>query len=146
MLVYILYFGISNYLFYEKSLKKIIFQLLNDSPLKEFQDKGFMLDEDDKLNGTLNGYNVILIPMANSSYEKYLTILIPIQPKDDLEKYRVKFDEYSRISVSGEVLFLQAAIKNYKKDYDFAKLYNLLQNTTELVIERGIKPLKIIED
>lgn len=138
--------GFSEYWFYEKRLKNLVLELINETPLKEFQGEGFILDEDDKLSGFINGFNIFLTPMANIGGEKYLAILIPIEPKADLEKYLVKFDDYFRISASGEVLFVRAVIKNYKKDYDFSKLYNTIQGTTELLQLREIKPAVILED
>jgi hypothetical protein len=145
-LVCILYFGFSDYWFYEKSLKKIIQKLLSQAPLKNFEDKGFEFEEEDKLVGFINDFNVSLSPMAKIGGEKYLIILIPLELRDDMEKYFKKFDEFFRISFSGNLLLAQAVIKNYDKDFAFEKLYSIIQSTTELLKERNIQPITLIED
>ncbi len=138
--------GFSDYWFYEKRLSAIILELLNKAPLKDFKDQGFQLEEENKLVGYINEFKVILSPSATSEGGKYLTILIPIEIKEGLEKYFAKFDDLFNITLTDQILFAQAIIKNFNKDYDFTKLYNTIQNTTELLKNRGIKPLKIVDN
>jgi len=138
--------GFVDYWFYEKRLSAIISQLLNESPLRDFQSKGFQIHGGNKFEGYINDFKIILSPLANSDGTKYLVILIPIEIQEGLEKYFVKFDDLFNITLTDQVLFTRAVIKKYNKDYDFNRLYSTIQNTTELLKIRHIRPLEILED
>ena len=142
----ILFFGFNDYWFHERSLKKIIPELLNQSPLKEFLDKGFVLEDDDKLTGFINDFNIFLATTATSSGEKYLTILIPLELRDDMEKYFVKFDDIFKITFPESILYAQAIVKDYNKNYNFENLYTTITATTRLLKERNIHPIELIEE
>jgi hypothetical protein len=140
--------GYMDYHFYEKSAKKIILKLLNESPLNEFQGRGFVYEDDvvDKISGEINDFKIILSPVVNASGGRFLTILIPIKIKEGLEKYFIKFDELFKLKLSGEVLFAEAVIKDYNKNFDFDKLFKAIQETTERLKAQSIHPIEIIED
>jgi len=140
--------GYMDYYFYEKSAKKIILKLLNESPLQEFQAKGFVCEDDDidKLCGDINGFEIILSPLVDSSGGRFLAILVPIKIKEGLEKYFIKFDDLFKLKLIGEVLFAEAVIKDYNKNFDFDKLFKAIQETTERLKEQSIHPVEIIED
>ncbi|MEO6851728.1 MAG: hypothetical protein ABI203_00830 [Mucilaginibacter sp.] len=152
--IYILFFGFRDYYFYEKNVKKIIFKLLNESPLQEFIQKGFLIEEDDKLCGYINDFNIILSPYQIPEGNSFLTILIPIIIREGLEEYFDKFNELFKFIIQGEVLLAMAVIKNYNRkidldgnrNYDFDRLFKVIHDATELLKERDIHPLKVIDD
>lgn len=135
--------GLINYYFYEKTAPKIVSKLLDNSPLKEFQNNGFLKKEENKLEGQIYNFKVILAPLTNIQRENYLTVLIPLQLKEGLEKYFLKYNENFKLCFSGEVLFAQAILKRYDKQYDYNKLHDLLNATTTQLQGEEIAPLKI---
>ena len=113
--------GYMDYYYYEHKAKKIILKLLNESPLIEFRDMGFISEYNDeyRIYGKINDFKIVLAPLVNADGNKFLTILVPLKIKEGLEKYFVKFDELFKFSFTGEVLFAEAVIKNYHKNIDF---------------------------
>lgn len=140
--------GYLDYNFYENGVKKIISKLLNESPLIEFQGRGFGFEDNDKskIYGEIDGYKIILAPLANTDGNKILTILIPLKIKDGLDRYFSKFDDLFKFSFTGKVLFCEAVIKNYQHSFDFDKLFNSINETIKNLKERNIEPVEITED
>jgi hypothetical protein len=142
------FLGFIDYNFYEKIAPKEILKFIGRSPLIEFQNIGFVQkhDEVDKLEGHINGFEIFLSPMVKMGGETYLIIFIPLTIQEGFEEYFKRFDEFFNFTLKGEMLMSQAVIKNYQKTYDFDRLFDVIKNTTNLLIERNIHPIEIIED
>src|SRR5436190_1202955 len=56
--------GCIDYSFYEKSSFRIIANLIDKPPLSEFQAVGFIKNENNKIEGFVNNYKVILSPVV----------------------------------------------------------------------------------
>lgn len=138
--------GYIDYRFYEKSAPKIISQLLDKEPLLNFQKIGFVKEEADKLEGQLNNYKIILSPLTNLQSDKVLTVLIPLQIREGLDAYFTKYNDHFRFTLSGEIVFAEAILKDYEKQYGYDGLVKLIDTTTTSLKENKIEPLKIVDD
>jgi hypothetical protein len=138
--------GYIDYRFYEKSAPKIITQLLDKEPLLNFQRIGFVKEESDKLEGTVNNYKVILSPQTNIQNDKLLTVLIPLQLKEGLDNYFSKYNDHFRFNLSDKIVFAQAVLKDYERLFDYDKLFQLIDVTTLSLKENKIEPLNIIDE
>ena len=138
--------GYMDYYFYEKEAPKLVFKLIGESPLKEFCNRGFVYEEENKMTGCINNFNIVLAPLVNNQRKNFLMILIPLKVEGEAEKYFTDIDEVFKFNFIGNVLMARAVIENFTKDYDFEKLFDLLTKATDLLIERKIEPLEIIED
>jgi hypothetical protein len=139
--------GLMDYYYYEYMAKRVILRLLNESPLIEFRAIGFISEYNDeyKMYGEINDFKIVLAPLVNSDGNKFLTILVPLKIKEGLEKYFVKFDELFKFSFTGKVLFAEAVIKNYHKDFDFDSLLRSIKETIDRLKEENIEPVEIAE-
>lgn len=95
------------------------------------------------LEGQINNYSITLAPVANIDREKVLVILIPLQIKEGLEKYFLKYNDKFKLNFSNEILMAEAMLKNYQREYDFRKLWELIETTTLSLKKNEIEPLKI---
>jgi hypothetical protein len=138
--------GYIDYNFYEKSAPKIIAQLIDKTPLADFQNIGFIKDEDNKLQGQINNYKVILSPIINLEGNRSLVVLIPLKIRDGLDVYFTKYNEAFRFTLTDQIIFAQAVLKNYEKEYDYKKLLSLIDKTISSLIEKDIDPLNIIDE
>jgi hypothetical protein len=138
--------GYIDYRFYEKSAPKIISQLLDKEPLLNFQKIGFVKEEGDKLEGQINNYKIILSPLTNLQSDKILTVLIPLQIREGLDDYFTKYNDHFRFTLSGEIVFAEAILKDYEKQYGYDGLVKLIDTTTTSLKENKIEPLKIVDD
>ena len=138
--------GYIDYRFYEKSAPKIISQLLDKEPLLNFQKIGFVKEEANKLEGQINNYKIILSPLTNLQSDKVLTVLIPLQIREGLDDYFTKYNDHFRFTLSGEIVFAEAVLKDYEKQYGYDGLVKLIDKTTNSLKENKIEPLKIVED
>lgn len=138
--------GYIDYRFYEKSAPKIISQLLDKEPLLNFQKIGFVKEEAHKLEGHINNYKIILSPLTNLQSDKVLTVLIPLQIREGLDNYFTKYSDHFRFTLSGEIIFAEAIIKDYEKQYTYNELYKLIDRTTTSLKENRIEPLNISDD
>ena len=138
--------GFIDYRFYEKSVPKIIAELIDKEPLYSFQNNGFTKKEGQQLEGQINNYKIILSPFKNMESDKFLIVLIPLQIKEGLDEYFAAHDNNFKFSISNELIFAKATLKNYEKEFDYNKLYNLINRTTLNFRENKIEPLNIIED
>jgi hypothetical protein len=143
-LVFIL--GLMDYNFYEKISPKIVMNLLNKSPLLDFQRNGFKQQEENKIEGEINNFKIILSPLPNIQRDNYLTILIPLELKEGLDKYFKGVDENFKLSFTGKVLFAEAVLKNYDKNYDYNKLLDLINKTTLNLQGKNMERIKLIEE
>jgi hypothetical protein len=138
--------GYIDYRFYEKSAPKIISQLLDKEPLLNFQNIGFVKEEANKLEGQINNYKIILSPLTNLQGDKVLTVLIPLQIREGLDNYFTKYNDHFRFTLSGEIVFAEAIIKDYEKQYGHNELFKLIDRTTISLKENKIEPLNVIPD
>ncbi len=138
--------GFIDYRFYEKSVPKIIAKLIDKEPLFSFQNNGFTKQEGEQLEGQINNYKIILSPFKNIDSDKFLIVLIPLQIREGLDEYFAAHDNNFKLSISNELIFAKATLKNYEKEFDYSKLYNLIGRTTLNFRENKIEPLNIIED
>jgi len=138
--------GYIDYNFYEKSAPKIISQLIDKAPLIDFQKKGFLKQENNKLQGHINNYKIILSPVTNLEGDKWLVILIPLKIREGLDDYFTKYNDAFKFSLSDQIVFAEAILKNYEKEYDFRKLLNLIDITTLSLQKAEITPLEIIDE
>ena len=138
--------GYIDYRFYEKSAPKIISQLLDKEPLLKFQSIGFIKKEANKLEGQINSYKIILSPLTNLQSDKVLTVLIPLQIREGLDDYFTKYNDHFRFTLSGEIVFAEAILKDYEKQYGYDGLIKLIDKTTISLKDNKIKPLKIVDD
>ncbi len=138
--------GYLDYQFYEKSAPKIISQLLDKEPLSNLQKIGFVKEEGDKLEGHINNYKIILSPLANQQNDKILTVLIPLQIREGLDNYFIKYNDHFRFILSDDIVFAEAIIKDYEKQYGYAELVTLIEKTTSSLKENKIEPLNIVDD
>ena len=130
--------GYIDYNFYEKSAPKIIAKLIDKDPLLSFQNIGFTKQEDNKLEGQVNNYKIILSPLTNMQNDKFLTVLIPLQIREGMDNYFTKYNDNFKFSISDELIFEKAIIKNYDKQYTHNKLFNLIDKTTISLKENRI--------
>ena len=138
--------GFIDYRFYEKSAPKIISQLLDKEPLLNFQKIDFVKEETNKLVGQINNYKIILSPLTNLQSEKVLTILIPLQIREGLDNYFTKYNDQFRFTLSGEIVFAEAIIKDYEKQYGYNELVGLIEQTTRSLKEHKIEALNMVAD
>ncbi|HEX6171652.1 MAG TPA: hypothetical protein VFZ33_18340 [Chitinophagaceae bacterium] len=138
--------GYIDYRFYEKSAPKIISQLLDKEPFLSFQKIGFIKEEANKLEGQINNYKIILSPLTNLQSDKVLTVLIPLQIREGLDDYFTKYNDHFRFTLSGEIIFAEAILKDYEKQYGYDGLVKLIDKTTISLKENKIEPLKIVDD
>jgi len=138
--------GYIDHNFYEKSAPKLIAKLIDKEPLYSFQNIGFTKQEGNKLEGQINSYKIIFSPLTNLQSDKVLTVLIPLQIKEGLDNYFTKYNDNFRFILSGEIIFAEAIIKNYEKEYSYNKLFDLIDKTTISLKENRIEPVNIIDD
>ena len=138
--------GYIDYNFYEKSAPKIISYLIDKAPLVDFQEHGFSKQEDNKLEGYINNYKITLSPVTNLEGDKWLVVLIPLKIREGLDGYFTKYNDAFKFRLSDQVLFAEAVLKNYEKEYDFRKLLNLIDVTTLSLRKDQIDPLEIIDE
>jgi len=136
--------GYIDYTFYEVTAKKMVIKLMNKPPLCEFKDKGFLIEGDDKLSGEISGFNITLTPVVGMEHN-HLYILIPVETEAHIEfsfssDHLFKFIEFEGIQ------FAKAGIKDFNKEYDFAKLWGMIQATINILKEAGISPLTVSDD
>ena len=135
--------GYVDYRFYEKSAPKIISQLLDKEPLLNFQKIGFVREEGNKLEGKINNYQIILSPLTNLPGDKVLTVLIPVQIREGLDNYFAKYNDHFKFTLSGEIVFAEAIIKNYEKQFGYNELFEFIDRTTSSLKEHKIEPLNV---
>jgi hypothetical protein len=138
--------GYIDYNFYEKSAPKIITGLLDTEPLLHFQRIGFTKEEGNKLEGLINNYKIILSPLTNLQNDKVLTVLIPLQIREGLDSYFTRYNDHFRFSLSGEIIFAEASLKDYDKQYHYNMIFDLIEKTTNSLRENKIEPLNITDD
>ena len=138
--------GYIDYNFYKKSAPKIISHLIDKTPLVDFQKHGFSKQEDNKLEGYINNYKITLSPVTNLEGDKWLVVLIPLKIREGLDGYFTKYNDAFKFRLSDQVLFAEAVLKNYEKEYDFRKLLNLIDVTTLSLRKDQIDPLEIIDE
>jgi len=138
--------GYIDYRFYEKSAPKIISQLLDKEPLLNFQKIGFVKEEANKIEGQINNYKIILSPLTNLQSDKVLTVLIPLQIREGLDNYFTKYNDHFRFTLSGEIVFAEAIIKDYEKQYGYNELFKLIDRTTTSLKDDKIEPLNVTDD
>ncbi|RZL40727.1 MAG: hypothetical protein EOP00_26315, partial [Pedobacter sp.] len=117
------FLGLIDFNFYENSSPKIVLKLLEKKPLWDFQEIGF-LKQEKKIVGHINDFKIVLAPLPDIQGNNYLTVLIPLQLQDDLDKYFGGFNENFKLKFDGKVFFAEAVLKNYDKSYDYNKLFN----------------------
>jgi len=108
-----------------------------------FQKIGFS-KEDNKLEGTINNYKVILSPFKNIQSDKALIVLIPLKIREGLDNYFTKYNDAFKFNLSGEIIFAEAILKDYEKEFDSNKLLTLIEKTTFSLKENKIEPLDIL--
>jgi len=138
--------GFMDYHFYEKTSKKIILKLLNQTPLKEFRDNGFLQEEQDKIWGYVDDFRITLAPLVNSDRSTFLAILIPIKIREGLDDYFLKFNDYFKLNLRGEIVMVEAVIKNYDKLFDHIQLFSVIKEVIYNLKQKEIEPLEIAED
>jgi len=143
--VCVILIGLIDYYFYEKTAPKIKAKLLDTSPLLEFQNISFAIQDGNQINGQINDYNVTIAPLTTADGNNYLTIYIALALREGLDNYFKRFDDFFNLAISNEVLFAKAVIKNYDKEYDFSKLLNIVEETTLNLRDKNIEPLEIID-
>ena len=137
--------GWQDYQFYEKQLPRTLSSLLNQSPLKEIsQSNDFIKEEENKLVGQINGYKIILSPLADNSSKRHLMILIPLEIRPGLDDFFTNgFDKNFKFHISEGILFTEALIPNYQIKYSPERLLDLLNSITISLREKMILPLKV---
>jgi len=138
--------GFLDYFFYEKSLPKMKLKLLNQAPLTNFQDRGFVIQEKDKIVGRINNFKVILAPFSNAESEKFLTILIPVQPREGLEQYFSGLNENFKLTFNDPIIFAKAILNNYVEKYDYDQLFDLIEQATSVLKDKNIEPIAVLEE
>ena len=138
--------GFIDYHHYKNTEPKFVAELLLKTPLIEFNNHGFETEDDDKLIGQIASFKVILSPLINNHGNIFLSILIPIQLKDGLEKYFDGFSENFKLTISGEVVFVKALLKDYDKKYNHSELLGLINSTIINLKDKKIEPLEIEYD
>ena len=91
----------------------------------------FVKEDDNKIKGFINSYNISLTSLTNIEGEEWLMVLIPLQIREGLDNYFVAFDDTFKFQLIGQVLFAEAILKKYDQWYDFKKLVGLLERTTQ---------------
>jgi len=134
--------GYLDYRFYEKSTPKIVAQLLDKAPLVNFQSAGFIKEDQNKIAGYINGYRIFLSPLINDQGDKQLIVLIPLKTKEGLDKYFTKYDDNFVFCLSDEVIFAQATLKSYDSEFNYGKIFTLLDNTTRSLRDNKIGPIQ----
>ena len=137
--------GWQDYEFYEKKLPRTISSLLNQSPLKEIsQSNDFIKEEENKLVGQINGYKIILSPLAGDSGKRHLLILIPLELRPGLDDFFENgFDKNFKFYISEGIVFTEALIQNYQKEISPEKLLGFLNSITLSLRGKMILPLKV---
>ena len=138
--------GLLDYNFYEKRVSKIVLKLLDKSPLKDLIRLGFIKEDNNKIVGKINDFQVSLAPLTTSNRENSLLILIPLKLQEGLEDYFTSFDDYFKFRLSEDILFAEAVLSNYDKRFDFEKLNSLLGDTTQNLKNKNIQMLELHED
>jgi hypothetical protein len=138
--------GCIDFRFYEKSAPKIISQLLDKEPLINFQKIGFIKEEANKLKGQINNYKIILSPLTNIQNDKVLIVSIPLQIREGIDHYFTKYNDHFRFTLSGEIVFAEAMIKDYEKQYGYKELVKLIDETTTSLKENKIEALNVATD
>ena len=138
-------FGYSSYRFHEKSAPRIISELLEKTPLSDFQAIHFLKEDENRIGGFINNYKVFLAPVTSNG-EKSLIVLIPLQMREGLQNYFVNFDNHFKFKLSDNVLFAEAILKNYDRVYNFQKLVALLESTTSNLRDRHIMPVAVASE
>ena len=134
--------GLTDYNQQEKKLPKTISYLLTQPPLSDFISQGFQKEDDNKIVGRVNDFEIITSPFINNLQQKYLTVIIPI-----LDDYVNKgFDENFKLKLSNEIFLAEAILKNYDKVFDSIQLNNLLENTIKNLKDKQIKPIEVADD
>jgi hypothetical protein len=75
-----------------------------------------------------------------------LVILIPLKLQEALEDYFTKFDNHFKFRLSENVLFAEAILSNYDKNFDFEKLNTLLIDTTQDLKTKNIQMIEVYAD
>jgi hypothetical protein len=96
--------------------------------------------------GQINNYKIILSPLTNLQSDKVLTVLIPLQIREGLDKYFTKYNDHFRFIHSGEIVFAKAIFKDYTKLYSYNELVGLIEQTTSSLKELKIEPINIVDD
>ncbi len=138
--------GLLDYSFYERQIPKIVLKLLDRSPLKDFIKLGFIKEDNNKIVGKINDFQVSLAPLTTSNRENSLLILIPLKLQEELEGYFTSFDDYFKFRLSENILFAEAILSNYDKSFDFEKLNSLLVDTTQNLKNKNIQMFEVHED
>ncbi len=138
--------GLLDYNFYEKRVSKIVLKLLDKSPLKDLIRLGFIKEDNNKIVGKINNFQVSLAPLTTSNRENSLLILIPLKLQEELEGYFTSFDDYFKFRLSENILFAEAILSNYDKSFDFEKLNSLLVDTTQNLKNKNIQMFEVHED
>jgi hypothetical protein len=144
--VFALIGGYIDFNFYEKSVPKIIAKLIEKEPLYSFQNIGFRKIDNDGLEGQMNNYKIILSPLTNMEGDKVLSVLIPLQIREGLDNYFTKYNDNFKFSLNNELIFAEAIIKSYDKEYTYNKLFDLIDRTTISLKENRIDPLNVVDD
>ena len=121
-------------------------KLLNQAPLTNFQDRGFVIQEKDKIVGRINNFKVILAPFSNAESEKFLTILIPVQPREGLEQYFSGLNENFKLTFNDPIIFAKAILNNYVEKYDYDQLFDLIEQATSVLKDKNIEPIAVLEE
>ena len=140
------FLGFLDYNFYEKQAPKTILRLLESSPLKDFANNGFLKEDDNRLVGKINDFQVSLAPLTKSNRENSLLISVPLKLQEGLDEYFTHFDNYFKLKLSGNILFAEAFIGNYDKNFDFEKLNKLLRDTTQKLKDKNIQTIEVYDD
>ena len=84
--------------------------------------------------------------MTNWQSIKVITVLIPLQIRAGLDDYFTKYNDHFRFTLSGEIVFAEAILKDYEKQYGYDELVKLIDKTTISLKDNKIEPLKIVDD
>jgi len=141
-----LFLGLLDYYFHEKQAPKIVLALLDKSPLKDFTKIGFIKEDNNKLVGKINNFQINLSPLTASNHVNSLVILIPLKLKEGLEDYFTNFDNYFKLKLSENVLFAEAIINNYDKNFDFPQLNKILIDTTRNLKNKDIQIIEVYDE
>jgi len=144
VLIVALLLGYGDYHFREKKSPALIKGLLDAEPLLQFQNIGFLKEEDASLYGHINNYEINLSPIIGTSNEKWLLIMIPIQPREGLEDYISKYQDNFKLIASGNMLFMEGRYKDYIQNFMGDSLMKLLQKITSALKDDKIEPVKYI--
>jgi hypothetical protein len=144
--VFALIGGYIDFNFYEKSVPKIIAKLIEKEPLYSFRNIGFTKIDNNGLEGQMNNYKIMLSPVTNMEGDKVLSVLIPLQIREGLESYFTKYNDNFKFNHNDELIFAEAILWNYEKEYTYNKLFELIDKTTISLKENRIEPLNIVDD